>query len=245
MKILLAPSETKKSGGEFKKLQFDNFEFCPDEKLYVSNLYNDFLKSATDEELSKLFGIKKISDLESYKNRDLFNDPTMKAIERYTGVAYDYLDYPTLNDEQKEFIDNNLIIFSNIFGALKSRSLIPNYKLKQAEKIDGFKIESYYKEHTSDELDRYFEGELLIDLRAGFYDKFYTPKVPYITMKFIKAGKVVSHWAKAYRGKITRELAKYQPQTEKELNEIEFKNLFIKEILSMKNKKEYVFEIKE
>jgi hypothetical protein len=38
-------------------------------------------------------------------------------------------------------------------------------------------------------------------------------------------------------------LAKYQPKDEKELNDIEFKNLHIKEILTLKNKKEYVFEI--
>jgi len=245
MKILLAPSETKKSGGEFKKLEVESFSFSKKEKLYVSNLYNEFLKSATNDELIKLLGIKKESDLKNYKGVDLFNDPTMSAIERYTGVAYDYLDYDSLKKSHKEFIDENLIIFSNIFGALRASEKIPNYKLKQGEKIDGFSIEKYYKEHTSSELDLFFEDELLIDLRATFYDKFYTPKVPYITMKFIKGGKVVSHWAKAYRGKITRELAKYQPKDEKELNDIEFKNLYIKEILTMKNKKEYVYEIRE
>jgi cytoplasmic iron level regulating protein YaaA (DUF328/UPF0246 family) len=245
MKILLAPSETKRVGGDFKKLDYDDFAFCKKEKLYVSKLYDDFLKNSSDDKLIKLFGIKNESDLNRYKSIDLFNDLTMPAVERYNGVAFEYLDYPSLDQKSKNFIDENLIIFSNIFGALKAMDKIPNYKLKQSSKLNGFKIESYYKENSSDELDRYFEGELLIDLRAGFYDKFYTPKLPYITMKFIKNGKVVSHWAKAYRGKITRELAKYQPQTEKELNEIEFKNLHIKEILSVKNKKEYVFEIKE
>ena len=169
----------------------------------------------------------------------------MPAILRYTGVAYDYLDYPTLNDKEQNFIDNSLIIFSNILGAIKAGENIPNYKSKQGEKLGDFIIEKFYKKETSSTLDSYLKDELIVDLRAGFYDKFYVPNKPYITMKFIKNGKVVSHWAKAYRGKVVRELAKYQPNTQEELSQIVFKNLRIKEILQKGNKKEFVYEITE
>lgn len=64
-------------------------------------------------------------------------------------------------------------------------------------------------------------------------------------MKFKKNGKVVSHWAKAYRGIILKELAKYQPQTKEEFEKIEFQNLKIIEILTTKLKSEYIFEIFE
>jgi len=245
MKILFAPSETKIAGGNNLPLIGSTFLLYHDEKQIVLNKYQDYLKTATFDELQKLFGIKKVSDIEKYQKIDIYHDNTMPAIQRYTGVAYDYLDYPTMNLDQQCFIDNSLIIFSNILGAIMAGEDIPNYKLKQGEKLADFSIEKFYKQETSSILDTYLKDELIIDLRAGFYDKFYVPNKPYITMKFIKDGKVVSHWAKAYRGKVVRELAKYQPTTEEELSQIVFKNLKIKEILYKGNKKEFVYDIQE
>ncbi len=242
MKILFAPSEAKNSGGITKKLSIVEFALQKKQKEHVANLYNRFLKNASDTELKKLFGIKKEFDRYTI---DIFDSPLLPAIERYTGVAYDHLNVESLDENAKAYLKENLIIFSNIFGAIKAYELIPEYKLKQGEKIDGFNIETYYKKFSTKELDEYFEGEIIVDLRAGFYEKFYIPNREYITMKFLKNGKVVSHWAKAYRGKIVRELAKHRPQTIDELNKIEFEELKIYEIKSIKLKREYVFEIVE
>lgn len=245
IKILFAPSETKKEGGVFPPITESPFMLYQDKKMHIANMYQTFLAKASMPELEKLFGIKKEEDIIKYKDIDIYHDKTLPAIERYTGVAYDYIDYPSLSSNEKSYINDTLIIFSNIFGALKASEHIPNYKLKQNEKLDGFAIEKFYKQECSKEFDNYLDDALVIDLRAGFYNKFYTPKKPYITMKFIKNGKVVSHWAKAYRGKVVRELAKKQPQNEKELSEINFENLNIKEIVQMGNKKEYIYEITE
>ncbi|HIP02678.1 MAG TPA: peroxide stress protein YaaA, partial [Campylobacterales bacterium] len=144
---------------------------------------------------------------------------------------------------EREFIDKNMIIFSNLFGPILAGYYVPNYKLKQGEKLGSFVIEKFYKEHFSDTLDELLEDEFTIDLRAGFYLKFYKPKVAHITMKFLKEGKVVSHWAKAYRGSIAKELAHYQPENEQELQKIHFENLEIKEIIKRKNLNEYIFDI--
>jgi cytoplasmic iron level regulating protein YaaA (DUF328/UPF0246 family) len=62
-------------------------------------------------------------------------------------------------------------------------------------------------------------------------------------MKFLKGGKVVSHWAKAYRGSIAKELAQQQPENEQEFQKICFENLEIKEIIKRKNLSEYIFNI--
>ncbi len=245
MKILFAPSETKKEGGNYSPLIGSTFLLYHDKKKFILDRYQNYLKTASSEQIQKLFGIKKESDIKKYQNIDIYHDKTMPAIERYTGVAYDYLDYPTLAQKEQNFIDESLIIFSNLLGAIKAGENIPNYKLKQGEKLGDFAIEKFYKNETSAILDNYLKDELIIDLRAGFYDKFYLPNKPYITMKFIKNGKVVSHWAKAYRGKVVRELAKYQPNTQEEFSKIAFKNLHIKEILTKGNKKEFVYEIIE
>jgi len=245
MKILFSPSETKIIGGSQHITDKSTYLFSD---LYnkheeVLSLYQSFINSASDEKLSKLFGLKKEKDINLFKLVNVFNDPTLKAIERYTGVAYDYLLYHDMNAQEQKFIDENMIIFSNLFGPIPAGYQIPNYKLKQGEKLDQFAVEKFYKEHFSNSLDLLLKDQFTIDLRAGFYLKFYAPKTDHITMKFLKAGKVVSHWAKAYRGSIAKELAHYQPENEKEFQKIPFKNLEIKEIIKRKNSNEYIFNI--
>ena len=53
-------------------------------------------------------------------------------------------------------------------------------------------------------------------------------------MKFLKDGKSVSHWAKAYRGKVLRTIANLQPQTKEELLEIKYDGLKLIESTSYK-----------
>ena len=245
MKILFSPSETKRPGGTPPPLQAEDILFPElfDLRKTVLQRYANLLQHADDETLKRLFGVKKEDQLQANRSVDLFRDPTMKAVMRYTGVAYDYLDYDTLCETEQAYIDENMLIFSNLFGPLLARNRIPYYKLKQGEKIGDFAAEKYYAEHFTPALDDFLQEEFIIDLRAGFYLKFYKLKQPYVTMKFIKNGKVVSHWAKAYRGMVVRELAKYRPQNEKMFAEIPFKNLSVVEIQKSKLKTEYIYEI--
>ncbi len=242
MKILFSPSETKILGGNANLRDKSSYLFpnLYEKHNHVLNLYQDFIDNSTDEKLSKLFGVK---DISNFKSINIFKDSTLKAIIRYTGVAYDYLKFSELNTNEKLFLEDNMIIFSNLFGPILSGYQIPNYKLKQGEKINSFVVEKFYKEHFSQELDDMLKDEFTIDLRAGFYLKFYKPNINHITMKFLKGGKVVSHWAKAYRGSIVKELATFQPQNEKEFQKIRFNNLEIKEIIKRKNSNEYIFDI--
>lgn len=232
MKILFSPAETKKSGGVIKKLDCENFIFS-DLSRYrkeVLDRYKAYISAASNEELSRFFGIKDSSKFEKYKT-NIFQLPLMKVIERYDGVAFDYLNYSSLNDSSRKYIDENVIVFSNLFGPLKAGDFgIPEYKLKQGEKIGNFAPEAFYKKFFSDELDKLLD-EPYLDLRAGFYSKFYRPSSEHITLKFLKDGKVVSHWAKAYRGLILKSLAENNIQTIDEFMKMEIKTLSIKEIL--------------
>ena len=114
-------------------------------RLEVLSLYNNFLKSAKQEELEKLFGTKKVDVIEKYR-RDIFKSPLLKAIQRYEGVAYDYLDYKNLTNNEQKYIDENVLIFSNLFGVIKASDEIPDYKLKQGESFYDLKIDKFYKQ---------------------------------------------------------------------------------------------------
>jgi cytoplasmic iron level regulating protein YaaA (DUF328/UPF0246 family) len=245
VKILLAPSETKSSGGEYLSFNQESFLFP---KLYehrqeILQTYQEHVNKGSIKDLSKLFGLKKEQQIKSFKN-NIFTLPTKKAIERYTGVAFDYLDYASLQKEEQTYLDKNLLLFSNLFGPLKADDRIPEYKLKQGVKLASLNIEKHYKTHFSKSLDT-FLGDTIIDLRAGFYEKFYTISVPYITFKFIKEGKVVSHWAKAYRGKVLRALAVAKPNTYDEVKEVILEDLTLIEIQKSKLKETWILEISD
>ena len=168
----------------------------------------------------------------------------MKVIQRYDGVAFDYLEYSKLKEDEKFYIDENVLIFSNLFGVLKAGDLgLPDYKLKQNETFNNLKIEKFYNDNFSKVLDEYLKDEDIIDLRAGFYEKFYKIEKPYTTMKFIKDGKVISHWAKAYSGIILKLIAQNSIKTIDELMNMEVENLRIEEIKKQKIKTEIVYSI--
>lgn len=245
MKILFSPAETKNKGGMSETIQNNSFIFPElyEKRLEVINIYQEYINNATNDELIKIFGTKK-QDIVNYYKGTLLSKPIMKVIERYNGVAFDYLKYQELNKDAQNYIDNNVMIFSNLFGpVLAGDSGIPDYKLKQGEKIGELALEKFYNEHFTDSINKYLEDEEVIDLRAGFYEKFYKLSKPYITMKFIKDGKVVSHWAKAYRGIILRDMAKNNIQSISELMNMQIDNLSIQEIKEQKNKKEIVYNI--
>jgi cytoplasmic iron level regulating protein YaaA (DUF328/UPF0246 family) len=243
MKILLAPSETKKSGGD---LSFNPSTLLFEELLpYRTKLlhtYTNVLQKGDIPTLSKMFGLKKEADILEHK-KDIIHELTIKAIQRYTGVAFDYLGYEDLDTKAQAYIDSHVILFSNLFGPIRASDPIPEYKLKQGESVGDIKTEKFYHEHAAALMEAYLSKEEILDLRAGFYDKFYTPAKPYTTLKFIKEGKVVSHWAKAYRGIVLREIAKAGIETLEDFMKLPIEGLSIKEIQTKKNKTEMIYEI--
>ena len=192
--------------------------------------------------LSKMFGLKKEADILVHK-KDIIHELTMKAIQRYTGVAFDYLGYEKLDEDSQYYIDSHVILFSNLFGPIRASDLIPEYKLKQGESVDDIKTEKFYHEHSAKLMETYLAEDEILDLRAGFYDKFYKPTKHYTTLKFIKEGKVVSHWAKAYRGIVLREIAKAGIESLEAFMKLPIEGLSIKEIQTKKNKTEIIYEI--
>jgi len=243
MKILLAPSETKISGGEenfiLESLLFR--ELSPIRKQ-ILHKYINILQLGDKNILSKMFGLKKETDIIYYSKKDIVHELTTKAIQRYTGVAFDYIDYNNQDKQTQIYIDNNIILFSNLFGFIRADDKIPEYKLKQGEAIGELKTEKLYKEQSS-LLDEYLKNEDILDLRAIFYNKFYIPNRPYTTLKFIKNGKVVSHWAKAYRGIVVKEIAKAKIETIKEFMNLSIDGLSINEIQTKKNKTEIIYAL--
>ena len=237
--ILFSPSEGKKEGGETKSLKLFGEIKSRDEILQE---YVGILKSDDEAKIKKLFGFKTYTQCKPYLI-DIFTAPTLKAVERYDGVAYNHLEFETLPSKAQHFLQKRLVIFSNLFGPILGSDTIPIYKVKQGNAVGEIVPQRFYKERFSNKLDELLDGHDVLDLRAGYYDKFYTITQPYTTLKFLKNGKVVSHWAKAYRGIVAREIAKNEVDSLDSLGKLKIPFLACEEIKTTKNKTEIIYKI--
>lgn len=244
MKILLAPAETKNPDGDLKSYCKENFflEELFEKRDEIVQSYETLLEKSTVEELSSWFGLKKLDEVSRYKE-SIEHKPSMKAIQRYNGVAFDAIEYDSLDNKAQEYIDKNVILFSNLFGPIKADDLIPDYKYKQGAKLPSFSVEKFYMENFTEALNSYI-GDEIIDLRAGHYEKFYKVKnANVLTFKFMKDGKVVSHWAKHYRGVLLKHLAESNIVSIADFMNSEVAGLKLVEIQEKKNIKLLIMDI--
>jgi len=239
MKILLAPAETKREGGEYPSLNEGKTLFFNNDE--VIDAYEEYLKNSSVEELSSWFGLKNLKECEKYKV-SILEKPTKKAIERYDGVAFEAIDYLNLDSKPQQFIDENVMIYSNLFGILKASDFIPDYKFKQGNILPNCNTEKYFAKNLKEKLDNYLDDEVL-DLSAGYYLKFYKPTANVITYKFLKGGKVVSHFAKHYRGELVKQIARNNITSFSELMNFKFANLTLLEMQQKGNIKTIIMEI--
>ena len=244
MKILFSPSEAKSALSNGLAINEKSFVFenLYDKRAEILKRYDDFLKIADVNQISKLFGIKNLKDGDELR-QSVFYKGVVKAVLRYDGVAYRHLAYKTLPEEAKKFIDENTMIFSNLFGPILAKNPLPEYKLKQGKKISGLNIENFYKKEFSDAIDKWLGDDDIIDLRAEFYEKFYNIKRPYTAFKFVKKGKAISHYAKAYRGAVLRLIALKTPKTADEIGKIKMENLHLIDVKKIGPKSEILLEI--
>ena len=144
--------------------------------------------------------------------------PAAKAIDVYSGVLYQALDWNSLSAAAKARGEKSLIIISAIFGALGPSDVIPNYNAKIKS--------SDWKNLLSPALEA-LESDLIIDCRSSTYAGVWqspTDRTVAVRVFQRKMGKisVITHLSKKYRGALTREILKSgkSPKTPTELLEI-------------------------
>jgi len=149
---------------------------------------------------SQLYGVKgKALEAALNANRTILSSPTMPAIERYSGVVYNGIHYPTLATQAKEFFQAHVRIVSALFGLVKSDELIPDYKLK-IEKLDAA---FYWKPIINKLLSGYFVIDLLPQTHQKAVGYKEGVKVDFLVFKKDKPVPV-GHQGKLIKGRFIR-----------------------------------------
>lgn len=247
MIILFSPSEGKNIPNSAQQHTKDTpidmlFSHAPYKKDALQ-AYIQTLKHCDNATICKIFGTKvpKLEELALCQN--LLKTPKMRAIELYNGVAYKALNFMNLSTDSQNFVLQNVIICSNLFGFVRSSDTLPFYNLHQNKGIGAFELKTLYKAHKSD-MDTFLAHKEVLDLRAQAYIKVYEPEIAHLKAEFLYNGKTLSHYAKHYRGLYLRELAEhYSKNSNTNLENLTFKNLILKDITHKKHIKTLVYEI--
>ena len=127
MKVLIPPSEGKARTKPTKTIfSTTNFRFEREVGQVVR-----LLELIDDEDLRSVYGTSPEKALGFHlQNQDIFNSPCAPAIQRYTGVVYEHIDWISLSEKAKMYMEKYIFIFSGLFGILTPMTPIPNYKLK-------------------------------------------------------------------------------------------------------------------
>jgi cytoplasmic iron level regulating protein YaaA (DUF328/UPF0246 family) len=170
----------------------------------------------------------------------LLTAATAPAIEIYSGVLYQALDWKSLSPIQQRLGQKQIVIISALFGALRPLDRIPTYKMKIKK--------STWADSIGTCLEALNEA-IIIDCRSSTYASVWKP--PAINTVGIRVfqerhGKreVITHMSKKYRGEVTRALLKLkgEPNTVEKIFEHLAKE-FNAELVTPAHKKSWFINI--
>lgn len=143
---------------------------------------------------------------------DLAELPAGKAIDVYSGVLYDHLDYGSLSAVAKRRGSSSVLIASALWGLLRPADRIPIYKLPIGDSVPRLgKTGPRWREPLAAALEPLdFPRQLVVDCRSGSYASLWRPsEAQHAHVRAFQeqpdgSRKPISHMAKASRGRLAR-----------------------------------------
>ncbi len=223
MHILLPPSEKKATDGDGPPLDLASLSFpglTPTRKRVLAGL----TRACKRRDAADVLGLPAGQVEEALaRNKALREAPTLPAARLYTGVLYDNLDLPDLDPDAAAA---QIIVFSGLWGALRLTDRVPPYRLAMGVSLPPTgRLGTLWRPAMSKALR--LEDDLVVDMRSGPYASVWKAPQPAVAVRVFRERvtggvpkrTVVSHMAKATRGKIAHDLLKAgaAPRTPDEL----------------------------
>lgn len=150
-------------------------------------------------------------------------EPTMRAIDRYTGVLYAQLDWPSLPAEARRLGNRTVLIASGPFGVSGPTDPIPHHRLKMSANLAPLgKLSTWWRPQLTAALADHLSGRLVWDLLPNEHAAAWRPDdVPMarrVTVRFLdRNGRTVSHWNKLLKGALVRHVLTARPSGPEDL----------------------------
>lgn len=216
MLILLPPSEGKTPPASGEPIQLDSLaapRLNPTRERLLRALMTVCQGNRT--RAMKRLGLGPTQADAVERNAVLEEEPTARADEVYSGVLYAAWGPATLSEDARKRADEHVAIASALFGLVRPGDRIPAYRLSGTVSLPRLgTVASVWRTRLGDAVDELLGDGLLVDLRSGTYVNLYRPagalaaRTATIRVLHEQAGtrKVVSHFNKATKGRIVREL---------------------------------------
>jgi cytoplasmic iron level regulating protein YaaA (DUF328/UPF0246 family) len=213
--ILLPPSERKSPRGDGPPLDPAGLSFPalnPVRRKVMEALGEACLRDDAREVLGLPDGQ---ADEALARNQALRQAPTLPVADLYTGVLYEYLALGKLSPEALQRANEQILVFSGLWGTLRLTDRIPPYRLAMAVSLppEG-KLAALWRPALREALAPFAEGHLIVDMRSGPYVSAWKAPSPTVPVRVFRERilggvpkrSVVSHMAKATRGKVAHDL---------------------------------------
>lgn len=194
--ILIPPSEGKQAGGNARRTFMKEHPDWAEEVAPVIEHLRRLPKSGR----ATFYGVSTPEKAEAAHelNLSVLESPALPAIERYTGVVYDFLNYATLPD--RAYARKRLMMVSGFFGLIPAGTWLPDYKLPMNPWLS-----SYWRPINADRLARVRKRHKVLSLLPAAHARALGAE-PDLFVDFRQDGgkRAAGHFGKAIKGKFLR-----------------------------------------
>lgn len=154
------------------------------------------------------------------RNVALRRAPAFPAAAIYTGVLYASLDIPTLPPDAVAMLDRSVLVFSGLWGVVRLADRIPPYRCSIGVTLPGVGgLAAHWRRALVRPMRAVVGDGLVLDLRSTGYATMWTPTGTAVgrtatvrvlherVVDGVARRSVVSHFNKATKGRIVRDLA--------------------------------------
>jgi cytoplasmic iron level regulating protein YaaA (DUF328/UPF0246 family) len=229
MKILLPPSEGKTPAQTGPTLDLESLS-VPELTKQRKRVLTELKKTSKRRDALELLGVGKSLAEDVERNTALDTIPCAPALLTYSGVLYEAMGAGELvaaaaDDQSLTERLHNVQVFSALFGRVHGLDIIPAYRLAMKTELGNLgKLTSFWKPILA-ETCSLEPAEVALDCRSSDYRSAWPgPHGQIVLMGAVTDNdgkrRVVSHWAKFYRGQFAGRLLADErplPQTIDEL----------------------------
>jgi len=166
--FLLPPSESKLGGGSVgPRLRLADLGWSsldPQRRRALEDLAA--LSADREASLAALkLGPRSAQEVE--RNVHVLDSPTMRVLERYTGVLFDPIRASCLTDDSWRWAADHVVVHSALFGLVGAADPVPAYRLSHDSRLPGATLRQRWRGPVAEALDA--SGRTVVDLRSAGY----------------------------------------------------------------------------
>ena len=243
MKIIFSPSKEMREENIFKnkKIEFTESKFKD-----KTNILIGILKEKSLSEIENIMKLKGELLNKTYKDiQDYDKLKSIPAISMYYGVSFKELKLEDYSEKSLEYLENNLLILSALYGILSTFDLVKKYRLDMTMSIIDKGLYNFWKKDINDYISNILsKDEVLLNLASGEFSKMIdNKKISIINIDFKEekdgAYKSVSTYSKKARGQFLNYLVKNEIDNLEDIKKIKLDGYSLNNTLS--DEKNFIF----